>query len=124
MSFSAKFFGEPRLIHRLGGGYKDSIGTPSDELAAEIQFVDTAIGDMVNELKTKHLFQSTAIIITAKHGQSPINPKRVLRIPADDATKNPPSSYVATDQARRGRRGLVVVDGSQPERCGERPRDA
>ncbi|MGA7658201.1 MAG: hypothetical protein WCA96_15690, partial [Methylocella sp.] len=37
----------------------------------------------------------TAIIITAKHGQSPIDPNRVLRIPADNAADQPPSAILS-----------------------------
>lgn len=101
MNFQAVSVGEKLHEKSIGvtGGYADSIGTPSAELATEITFVDTALGDMVKELKAKGLFESTAIIVTAKHGQSPIDPKRVLRIPADDSSKNPPSNYVKTTQA-------------------------
>ena len=101
MNFQAVSIGQKLVQKSINttGGYKDSIGTPSDELAKEIQFVDTSIGDMVGKLKARNLFNATAIIITAKHGQSPIDPQRVLRIPADDATKNPPSNYVKTNQA-------------------------
>jgi arylsulfatase A-like enzyme len=36
---------------------------------------------MVNKLKDRGLYESTLIIITAKHGQSPIDPNRYLPIP-------------------------------------------
>jgi arylsulfatase A-like enzyme len=60
----------------LDGGYTDSIGTPSPSLLQEIEFVDTAIGMMVSELKKQKLYKSTLIIITAKHGQSPVDSSR------------------------------------------------
>jgi hypothetical protein len=44
---------------------------------------------MVSELQAEHLLDSTLIIITAKHGQSPIDPKRFLRIPADNGGASP-----------------------------------
>jgi hypothetical protein len=44
-----------------------------------------AIGQMVSELNKQGLLDSTLIIVSAKHGQSPIDPSRVLRIPADNA---------------------------------------
>ena len=72
----------------------DSSDTPSTALADEIKFVDTSIGSMVKELTAKGLIDKTTIVITAKHGQSPIDPNRVLRIPADDPSKEPPSSVV------------------------------
>ena len=61
----------------------------------EIQFVDAAIGKIVIELKNRGFYQETAIIITAKHGQSPIDPNRVLRIPADNANDEPPSMVLS-----------------------------
>src|SRR5215470_15702742 len=57
------------------GGYKDALGTPSDALLGEIKFVDQSIGAMVSELDKRGLLRSTVVIVSAKHGQSPINPK-------------------------------------------------
>jgi hypothetical protein len=57
----------------LKGGYLDSNATPGKALAAELQFVDHALGLFQNELVAKHLADSTLIIVSAKHGQSPIN---------------------------------------------------
>ncbi|MGA9508582.1 MAG: alkaline phosphatase family protein [Candidatus Sulfotelmatobacter sp.] len=84
---------EPSLS--LTGGYVDAMGTPSESLLAEIQYVDGAIGQMVSELNKQGLLDSTLIIVSAKHGQSPIDPKRVLRIPADDASDEPPSQILS-----------------------------
>jgi hypothetical protein len=96
MNFQAVSVGQKLVEKAISttGGYKDAIGTPSAALEDEIKFVDASIGRMVSELKAKNLFEKTTIIITAKHGQSPIDPKRVLRIPADDASKAPPSSLI------------------------------
>ncbi len=101
MNFQAVSVGQKLNEKKINviGGYKDAIGTPSAALEDEIKFVDKSIGQMVEELKDRGLYKSTAIIITAKHGQSPIDPKRILRIPADDSTKKAPSDLVATNQA-------------------------
>jgi len=56
------------------GGYLDAAGTPSAALLSEFQFVDDAIGEFVNKIKDRGLYESTLIIITAKHGQNPIDP--------------------------------------------------
>ena len=56
------------------GGYLDAAGTPSAALLSEFQFVDDAIGEFVNKIKDRGLYESTVIIITAKHGQNPIDP--------------------------------------------------
>jgi len=58
------------------GGYLDATGTPSPALLSEIQYVDDSIGEMVTKIKDRGLYESTLIIITAKHGQSPIDPTR------------------------------------------------
>jgi type I phosphodiesterase/nucleotide pyrophosphatase len=97
MNFQAVSVGqklvEPSL--NLTGGYVDATGTPSDSLFAEIQYVDGAIGQFVSELSKQGLLDSTLIIISAKHGQSPIDPNRVLRIPADDTSDEPPSQVLS-----------------------------
>jgi arylsulfatase A-like enzyme len=76
----------------LTGGYSDNIGTPTPALLGEIEFADNAIGSMVAELQTRGLYQSTLIIISAKHGQSPIDSVRYLGIsnsPNDPITTSP-----------------------------------
>jgi hypothetical protein len=62
------------------GGYTDVLGTPSAGLAGELDFVDQSLGKMVSELKKKGLFDSTLIIIGAKHGQSPIDKQKRMGI--------------------------------------------
>ncbi len=97
MNFQSVSVGE-KLVEKslsLTGGYADALGTPSDSLLAEIQYVDAAIGQMVAELKKQGLLDSTLIIVSAKHGQSPIDPARVLRIPGDVATDEPPSQILS-----------------------------
>jgi len=55
------------------GGYTDAAGTPSAELAIAIGHVDASLGRFVSELAVRHLLDSTLIVVTAKHGQSPID---------------------------------------------------
>jgi hypothetical protein len=57
----------------IHGGYTDVLGTPGEGLAGELDFVDQSLGKMVSELRKENLFDSTLIIISAKHGQSPID---------------------------------------------------
>jgi hypothetical protein len=59
----------------LVGGYADAKGTPGNALTQNLQFVDDSLGKFINELKVKDLYDSTLIIVSAKHGQSPINVK-------------------------------------------------
>src|SRR5262249_29478630 len=76
------------------GGYEDAAGTPRPLMRAEIQYVDAAIGQMVDALKGEKLFDSTAIIITAKHGQSPIDPSLFFPIPGHSGTNGTPPSGI------------------------------
>jgi predicted AlkP superfamily pyrophosphatase or phosphodiesterase len=55
------------------GGYADATGTPSPLLAGAIAHVDASLGRMVSALKEHHLYESTLFIVSAKHGQSPID---------------------------------------------------
>jgi arylsulfatase A-like enzyme len=50
------------------------------QLTGAIESVDTAIGSMVNELRNQGALSSTTIIITAKHGQSPIDPSKLDKV--------------------------------------------
>jgi hypothetical protein len=80
MNFQALSVGQ-KLIEASNhetGGYLDAAGTPSAALINEFQFVDASIGAFVRELKKQGLFDSTLIVITAKHGQSPIDPSRYV----------------------------------------------
>jgi hypothetical protein len=82
MNFQAVSVGQKLIEANAGsGGYLDAAGTPSELLTQEIEFVDASIGKMVNELKDTGNFDSTLIVITAKHGQGPIDPKRYFPIP-------------------------------------------
>src|SRR5262249_4211049 len=76
------------------GGYEDAAGTPRPLMRAEIQYVDAAIGSMVAALKHEGLLDSTTIIITAKHGQSPIDPNRFFPIPGHSGNNGTPPSGI------------------------------
>jgi arylsulfatase A-like enzyme len=63
----------------LGGGYADDLGTPNSALMDALLHTDASIGRMVTELANQGLTSTTAIIITAKHGESSLDPsKRVI----------------------------------------------
>jgi hypothetical protein len=101
MNFQAVSVGqkliEPKSATRTdanSGGYEDAQGTPRPKMLAEIQFVDAAIGQMIDALKHEGLFDSTTIIITAKHGQSPIDPNRFFPIPGHSGNNGTPPSGI------------------------------
>jgi hypothetical protein len=63
------------------GGYLADGVTPGPVLAGALSFVDTQVDRFVDELKARGLGGSTAVIISAKHGQSPTVPAQLTRIP-------------------------------------------
>ena len=80
MNFQAVSVGQ-KLVEASNsttGGYLDAAGTPTEALLGEIKFVDASIGKFVKRLKAKGLYDSTLIVITAKHGQSPIDSSRYV----------------------------------------------
>lgn len=64
-------------INQQPGGYVDGSGTPTAVLAYGLQKTDEALGLMIKALKGQGLYDSTLFIVSAKHGQSPINPLKV-----------------------------------------------
>jgi|KBSMisStandDraft_5_1062788.scaffolds.fasta_scaffold03725_6 hypothetical protein len=86
MNFQAVSVGQKLVENGTTGGYLDAAGTPTDGLLSEIEYVDDSVGQMVIKLKDRGLYESTLVIITSKHGQSPIDPNALDRIP--DKTSN------------------------------------
>ncbi|MGA2171108.1 MAG: alkaline phosphatase family protein [Terracidiphilus sp.] len=75
MNFQSVYFGESLNEPSVGaGGYKNAAALPSDELLKEIKFVDASIGDILNALRQRGIYDDTLVIVTAKHGESPIDP--------------------------------------------------
>ena len=104
MNFQAVSVGEKliekSLSPKVSGGYLDNAGTPSPALLSEIQFVDASIGEMISTLKSTGHYNSTLIVITAKHGQSPVDSSRYAGISAP--TGSPISTSPATILANKG----------------------
>jgi hypothetical protein len=96
MNFQVVSVGQ-KLIEKsvnLTGGYLDGTGTPTTPLVGEIQFADHSIGLMVNALKSTNLLGSTLIIITAKHGQSPIDSSRYTGITTSGPVTTSPATIL------------------------------
>jgi Type I phosphodiesterase / nucleotide pyrophosphatase len=94
MNFQAVSVGQKLIENGLKGGYTDAAGTPTPSMLGEIQFVDGAIGEFVSELKKTHLYDSTTIIVTAKHGQSPMDTHRFFPIPGHSGANGTPPSAI------------------------------
>jgi len=98
MNFQAVSVGQKLIEKGVKGGYTDAAATPTGPMRDEIEFVDAAVGQMLDALAAQHLLETTAIIITAKHGQSPIDPNRFFPIPGHSNTNgHPPSDLLAAD---------------------------
>jgi arylsulfatase A-like enzyme len=98
MNFQAVSVGQ-KLIQKsltppLKGGYLDSFGTPTAVLVGEIEFVDASIGKMVSALKKSGAYDSTLIVITAKHGQSPVDSPRYTGITTSGPVTTSPADIL------------------------------
>jgi len=83
MNFQSVYTGQILIESGVGtGGYQNAAALPSAELLSEIEYVDTSIGELVNALKHAGIYDDTLIIITAKHGMSPIDPNLFVANPS------------------------------------------
>jgi predicted AlkP superfamily pyrophosphatase or phosphodiesterase len=62
------------------GGYLADGATPGPVLTNALDFIDQSLGKMYSALEQRGLLASTAIIVSAKHGQSPMNLAALNRI--------------------------------------------
>jgi len=86
MNFQSVYFGQSLNEPSVGmGGYLNAAAVPTDELLGEIEFVDASIGQIVGELQSTGHYEDTLLIITAKHGESPINTSQYVA----DGTNTP-----------------------------------
>ena len=94
MNFQAVSVGEKLIESGLKGGYLDAAATPTGTLVSEIEFVDDSIGEMVTKIKDRGQYESTLIIITAKHGQSPIDPNLYQAVPGKNSNGLSPATII------------------------------
>ena len=95
MNFQAVSVGQKLIEPNVGsGGYLDATGTPGALLLAQIRYVDAAIGSFVAELSQQGLLESTLIIVTAKHGQTPLDSARYTRLSAGGPLSTSPSQII------------------------------
>jgi len=69
-----------KALNSEGGGYADAAFTPNHHVAAAIAYIDGAIGAMVEALNDRNLRNSTLIVLSAKHGQSPVDYSKLKKI--------------------------------------------
>src|SRR3984885_1248922 len=74
MNFQSVYVGQSVVEPGVAtGGYHSAAALPSGELLQEIKFVDASIGEIVGALKHAGIYEDTLLIISAKHGDSPID---------------------------------------------------
>ena len=111
MNFQAVSVGQ-KLVEKnisTNGGYLDAAGTPTPALLGEIKFVDASIAKFVDELKARHLLDSTLIVITSKHGQSPIDSVRynpILKTGSSPATLLSNAGYIPDSESTNNPNGI------------------
>jgi hypothetical protein len=64
----------------LNGGYLPGTTTPGPLLQRALDFINAKLQAMDEEIQAQGLADSTAIIVSAKHGQSPQDPNSLTRI--------------------------------------------
>jgi arylsulfatase A-like enzyme len=101
------------------GGYIDGAGTPTAVLQYGLDQTDQALRMMINALKARHIYESTLFIVSAKHGQTPINPVKtnkpghfadVVGALPDAATNPAALAIAAANNCSTGPCGFVQDD--------------
>jgi predicted AlkP superfamily pyrophosphatase or phosphodiesterase len=69
-----------KALSASGGGYKGANFTPGPQVAGAMAYIDASLAKIVAELKAKNLLNSTLIIVTAKHGQSPGDFSKLVKV--------------------------------------------
>jgi predicted AlkP superfamily pyrophosphatase or phosphodiesterase len=65
----------------LKGGYQPGGKVPGPLLVRALNHINTQVGRMVSRIQAQGLAGDTAVIISAKHGQSPTDPAALARVP-------------------------------------------
>ncbi|MBV9449183.1 MAG: alkaline phosphatase family protein [Streptosporangiaceae bacterium] len=89
----------------LTGGYLPGGTVPGPLLVRALNYINTEVGKMVSEIGAQGLAGSTAIIISAKHGQSPTDPDALARVPDSPIIAAVNAAWTA---AHPGAKDLVV----------------
>jgi predicted AlkP superfamily pyrophosphatase or phosphodiesterase len=72
LNFQAVSVGEKETASQFNGGGIDSNNNARPDLVSAVAHTDASIGLILDELKKKGLDSSTLVILTAKHGQNPV----------------------------------------------------
>jgi hypothetical protein len=94
----------------LTGGYLPGGTVPGPLRVRALNYINTEVGLMVSEIQKQRLASSTAIIISAKHGQSPTSP--------NDLARTGPSLTRSTPPGRKRTRERETWSSSPPTMTG------
>ena len=83
----------------LTGGYTGLDATPGAALEAQLISVDSAVGQIIAGLREAKLEDSTLVIVSAKHGQSPVDPANLQQMDDEPYTKIPGYAFHIADDA-------------------------
>ncbi len=89
----------------LTGGYLPGGAVPGPLLVRALNYINDQVGKMVSEIDAQGLAGSTAIIISAKHGQSPTDPNTLARVPDSPIITAINAAWTA---AHRGAGNLII----------------
>jgi hypothetical protein len=95
----------------LTGGYDPGTTTPGPLLRRALNYVDARLTLMLKEIQKKHLDDSTAVVISAKHGQSPLDPNQLTRIDDGPIIDNINAAWKAAHPGA----GNVIVAGTDDD---------
>ncbi len=82
VSTAEKLLGSEAVIGGpvLSGGYLPGTATPGPLLSSALDYVNAQLQTLDDEIHARGIGDRTAIILTAKHGQSPQDPSQLTRI--------------------------------------------
>ena len=89
----------------LTGGYLPGGTVPGPLLVRALNYINTEVGAMVARIQAQGLAGSTALIISAKHGQSPTDPTALARVPDSPIISAINAAWTA---AHPGAKALVI----------------
>ena len=90
----------------LNGGYLPGTTTPGPLLQRALDYINAKLEAMDNEIHAQGLADSTAIIVSAKHGQSPQDPNSLTRIKDGPIIE---AINAAWEEAHPGAGALIVA---------------
>jgi len=97
----------------------DGSGTPTAVLEYALAQTDAQLGRVVAALKARHIYDSTLLIVSAKHGQTPIDPLSVNPAPGTTnkigGLQGLVSKYVAANPSANTPAAQAIINAGENE---------